>query len=575
MLIREVYNNFSLPIELNKHKRAIFNNLYSDLELLECSSETDTSVYEHVFLPVSAIGKQCIVQWTKYYTTDKAFITDSQKLYKSIDKFSMDPKIKITAQKAWKKWIAIKESDNFLEKFQYIEWEKMQVCNTSEQFLAVLTFYSIASPVLNLLTPVILLIIPFLVLKIMKVPITVKSYVDVLLQQLDRHSIGQIFTRFKDFSWHQRVYLIMCFGMYLYNIYQNVVSCYHFYLNTTEINSFFQIMTSYLGSTRDVLGSYMEVLEHLPAYDEYSSYLRSKLNDIVILHETLKKVPVTSFNVFKIFSLGKTMKEFYLIRTCGIVEKILLFTFGFHGYIETLEGLNKNIKSSKIKPIRIKKSSTPTLKLKKSYHPSISEGVVTNDIDLNTNKIVTGPNAAGKTTILKSTIINVLLSQQVGYGFYKSGRLTPFDYIHCYLNIPDTNARDSLFQAEARRCQSILRLIDNHPKKKHFCIFDELYSGTNPYEAIATAHAYLTYISNNRNVKFMLTTHYIRLCKLFEKNTSITNCNMETHMDDMCPKYTYKMIKGISEIKGGVSVLRQLEYPEEILSNAKKIIDEL
>jgi len=151
----------------------------------------------------------------------------------------------------------------------------------------------------------------------------------------------------------------------------------------------------------------------------------------------------------------------------------------------------------------------------------------------------------------------------------------PFHFIHCYLNIPDTNSRDSLFQAEARRCYNILNMIKANKTKRHFCIFDELYSGTNPYEAIGTAHAYLNFIAKYPNVKFMLTTHYIRLCNLFKNHPTIHNYNMETNITKGNPTYTYKIINGISQIKGGVMILKQLNYPETIINNATKIIHKL
>jgi hypothetical protein len=65
--------------------------------------------------------------------------------------------------------------------------------------------------------------------------------------------------------------------------------------------------------------------------------------------------------------------------------------------------------------------------------------VVTNDINLKKNIIITGPNASGKTTYIKSTAINIILSQQFGCGFYKKCTLNPFTHIHSYLNIPDTS----------------------------------------------------------------------------------------------------------------------------------------
>ena len=50
-----------------------------------------------------------------------------------------------------------------------------------------------------------------------------------------------------------------------------------------------------------------------------------------------------------------------------------------------------------------------------------------------------------ETTLLKSTLINLILSQQIGFGFYKSAYINPYKHIHCYINIPDTSGRDSLF----------------------------------------------------------------------------------------------------------------------------------
>ena len=148
-----------------------------------------------------------------------------------------------------------------------------------------------------------------------------------------------------------------------------------------------------------------------------------------------------------------------------------------------------------------------TFNLKNMYHPSI-KNPIKNSINMKKNIIITGPNAAGKTTTIKATIINLLLTQQLGLGFFDKCHTSTFDYIHCYLNIPDSCSRDSLFQAEARRCKDILDCIIKYPKKKHFCIFDELYSGTNPYEAISSAYSYLNYI-RSINVLIVLEIFYM------------------------------------------------------------------
>jgi energy-coupling factor transporter ATP-binding protein EcfA2 len=82
-------------------------------------------------------------------------------------------------------------------------------------------------------------------------------------------------------------------------------------------------------------------------------------------------------------------------------------------------------------------------KFKKMYYPKFinedNNKIIKNDCNLTKNMIITGPNASGKTTTIKSSLINIILSQQIGFGCFESLKLSPYDNIHCYLNIPDTS----------------------------------------------------------------------------------------------------------------------------------------
>jgi DNA mismatch repair ATPase MutS len=181
--------------------------------------------------------------------------------------------------------------------------------------------------------------------------------------------------------------------------------------------------------------------------------------------------------------------------------------------------------------------------------------------------IITGPNASGKTTTLKTALINIILSQQIGYGCFESLMFCPYDNIHCYLNIPDTSGRDSLFQAEARRCKEIIDSINDNNNQTHFCVFDELYSGTNPEEAVVSAFAFMDYLIKNNNVTCILTTHYMKLCKKLDNYNNIKNYSMKTIRSHDNFEYTYLLQQGISKIKGGIKVLKDMNYPQEILNN--------
>ena len=63
-------------------------------------------------------------------------------------------------------------------------------------------------------------------------------------------------------------------------------------------------------------------------------------------------------------------------------------------------------------------------------------------------------------------MLNIIFSQQLAVGFYKKAEIVPNRFLHCYLNIPDTSSRDSLFQAEARRCKSIMDCVKDNPNEK-------------------------------------------------------------------------------------------------------------
>ena len=102
--------------------------------------------------------------------------------------------------------------------------------------------------------------------------------------------------------------------------------------------------------------------------------------------------------------------------------------------------------------------------------------------------------------MIKSCILNLFLCQSLGYGCFDKCQTQIYDYFHSYLNIPDTSDRDSLFQSEARRCKDIYEFISENQDKNHFCIFDEIYSGTNPNDAILCANIYLKGMNKFKNV---------------------------------------------------------------------------
>ncbi|ANS04193.1 hypothetical protein [uncultured Mediterranean phage] len=560
-----------LPIYYCEQKKEISDGMCKDLELIEGNDEENKPIYEYIFRPSMDISRKFSKKWHKFYTTDTGFLLDSQEFFKKMKHEKID---KENIENAFVDWKEIKDNAEFLEIYKYIEWDKIKFLNKSLVFITLLSYYNMFSPIINLLIPIIILFLPFFILKLMKLPINFDMYKKILFKQLKNHILGRMFTEFRKVKWDKKVYMVFSLIMYVLNIYQNIVSCYKFYKNMYKINDYIGNMKRYLSYSMDKMDMVISFTENLKTYQTWTTKLRECRDVLNNLHNKLALINNTAISLKKMMQLGYVMQQFYSLYDSEEINEAINFSFDFNSYVDNIVGLNKNIKEKFINYSKFTNKYNSVIK-KCYYPPLMDEKPVKNNIVIKNNKIITGPNAAGKTTIIKATILNILFSQQIGCGFFSSAKMHPYHNLHCYLNIPDTSGRDSLFQAEARRCKEILTTIDQNPKERHFCIFDELYSGTNPYEAIGSAYSFLLHISKNKNVNFMLTTHYIKLCTLIEKQNNIVNYNMETMIKNNIPTYSYNLVKGISEIKGGVCVLKQLRYPRNIIRLTNKIMRQL
>ena len=431
-----------------------------------------------------------------------------------------------------------------------------------------LSLYTLTSPVLSLISPVLLLIVPFFILKINNQNISVNTYFSHLINLFKNIPIGRIFN-LHNLSWEKRIYSIISIIFYFVQVYQNAQFCCRFKRNMLVIHNYIDLFKNYVTETIKQFTHFTSLSSMRKSFSRFNETIDQNRLIFIDFKKELDKITPHSFSVQKLSNIGYVMKIFYEIYDNTDYHNAMLYSFGFNGYIENLTGLKQNIKHKFINKCRF---SDKNLTIKDGYYAPIPyKNAVKNSYNINNNIIITGPNAAGKTTILKSTIFNILLSQQIGFGFYRKADIIPFDYFHCYINIPDTAGRDSLFQAEARRCKEILDTLDSNKDKRHLCIFDELYSGTNPYEAISSAYAYLTYLNQNKKCRFILTTHYIQLCEIIQGET-IQNKHMDVIEENGDFEYSYKFIEGVSNIKGGIKVLKDLQYPPSIIENTQKIL---
>ena len=595
--ITEYTEIFKLPIEyLDDGSRHILSeNIITDLELLNC--EDKKSLYSNIFTPTSLFGITNLNLWCKYYTTDRIFLKDPRVL---LEKFS---DVKFANTELESKEISsenlavvntvddttiyelcndIIEDDGFLERYHYLDLPLFKDLNKNETVLQCLAYQNLSSPIFALMIPIISLLLPFFIIKLQGHKITWDLYIEHLKKVFGNHVLGQLLSNFMDYPIEKKIYLAGSLFFYGFQIYNNINTCITYYANIKYIHETLNTIKIYLENTLTKIDNLLIYSLEFTSYSKFNTATSEYKAIIVDYLDNLYKIKEYKFDIKTVLQLGHLMKCFYIINNDNTLIDAIKYTFGFNGYIDNLNHLQDQLKRKNMNfctfmdEVETKKSkkSKKSMVIKNNYFAGLNDkNPVKNDVKLANNMIITGPNAAGKTTVLKSILFNIILSQQIGCGFYDKADIKLFNYIHCYINIPDTGDRDSLFQAECRKCKDILQIIMDNPDKNHLCVFDELYSGTNPYEAIASGYGYLDHVSKLDNVNFVLTTHYVDLCKRLENKVN-KNHYMDIKINEEIDgkegtsyDYTYKLLKGISEIKGGIKVLKDLEYPDEIINN--------
>ena len=560
--------SFKLPI--TDVAETINQQVSNDLELL--------SSFQNIIEPSNILGEKTLPLWTKQYTSDKNYLKDTQKLLQK-----KLPRITHSVSEMNDIWNHVKASNNekyldnddlgFHAKYQYIEWEWLQKLNSNSAFLQCLSMYNMTSPLISFCLPIIFLLLPFFIIRVQGKHITFEKYYEVLKIVFQRHQIGQLFS-ISSATWDKRIYIIISVIFYVLQIYQNIRSCITFYKNMGHIRKELFVTREHVSETITYMDSFLTQTEGLKTYAKFNDNMQKHRKALLHIKTQLNPITETAFSTKNVNEVGHVMKCFYQLYRNQDFKTALNYSFDFCGYIDNLNGIQQSISCGRLGKCKFSKKHT---EFYNAYYPLSGKTPVKNTYDLNNHIMITGPNAAGKTTILKATLFNIIITQQIGYGCYERATLAPFDKIHCYINIPDTSGRDSLFQAEARRCKEILSLVEESTHDtRHFCVFDELYSGTNPYEAIGSACSFLDYLDNFKNVSFIITTHFLDLCEKLDTKKGFSNCHMKVlNLDENDFKYTYKISQGISHIKGGVKVLKDLEYPQDIIKGTKKIIENL
>jgi len=236
------------------------------------------------------------------------------------------------------------------------------------------------------------------------------------------------------------------------------------------------------------------------------------------------------------------------------------------------------------KYIRPEVIDSDALTIKNGRHPviekqmPIGESYIANDVHLDSNKqqiiIITGPNMAGKSALLRQTALITLMAQVGCFVPADSAQIGLVDKIFTRVGASDNiSLGESTFMVEMNEASDIL----NNLSSRSLVLFDELGRGTSTYDGISIAWAIVEYIHEHPKfrAKTLFATHYHELNEMEKSFKRIKNYNVSVKEVDNKVIFLRKLVKGGSEHSFGIHVAKMAGMPQSIVKRANSILKQL
>lgn len=395
----------------------------------------------------------------------------------------------------------------------------------------ILIWKTIVMPGFAVLTPLVIIVLPYILLKtVFGLTIPVEEYTTILQNMIMSNTPNMPFgdegspiTKMVKYG-----YLIMSAGIFISNIWNQIQSAIH---------------------------------------------LRAVAEDIRMRGSKIVKYVNSSLKLAKLLNDGEgTM----FATSLGFNEETL--ALGAYGSMlnnsrnllrlrEWVSIIDLRVSIARLKGIcfpRVLKGDKFSLQITDLYHPGVPSGKrVLNSIKFNekdgSNILITGPNRGGKSTMCKSVGFAIMCAQSWGIAFAKSMTFVPVSRFETALAPADTLGRLSLFEAEIEFAKHILAIGEKAKQNKEeapvFVIMDEIFHSTNAHDGAEASLIFLKQLyGKGPCVGSLISTHYRELP---DKLTARTLCMEAFDKGDAGIRYTYKCVPGISTVSSVKEILKE------------------
>ena len=220
------------------------------------------------------------------------------------------------------------------------------------------------------------------------------------------------------------------------------------------------------------------------------------------------------------------------------------------------------------------------INIKNGRHPVIEKVInnkryVPNDIIMDNKTdilVLTGPNMGGKSTYMRQLALIVILAQIGSFVPAEKADLMIFDSIFTRIGASDDLVSgQSTFMVEMSETNYALR----HASENSLLIFDEIGRGTATFDGMALAQAIIEYIAKNIKAKTLFSTHYHEITKIEEQIETLKNIHVGVSSNGDNITFLYRVEDGAMGKSYGINVASLASLPNELLSRASEILDEL
>lgn len=319
---------------------------------------------------------------------------------------------------------------------------------------------------------------------------------------------------------------------------------------SNQLRKYRQRILSRMKQLTQTIQKFQQILKNIPN-DFWESYVPSLKRDKLM--KPWKGSSYMFYRLWKYPAERDRLKDIYTAMT-------------IYDGLQSLSKLYKKQNNDWCFPTYNYKQPTNYFSMK---HPLLLNAV-SNPICMKKNLIMTGPNAGGKTTYVKSFLWNILLSQTFGISRSNKGNIKPYEAILHHDRIKDLIGSQSLFEAEMTKAKEVLEISKKYPYSIYF--MDEPFHSTPPIDGAAMLKAMMVYLSTNTSCKMILTTHYFSVQDLEQDYPSLfKNISVEGERIDNKYHFTYRIKSGFSKQSIGIELLETREFPPMLIQTAIKM----